>query len=109
MGKLTSARLYLEHTRKVLDYADEDFYTNVSVLLKIHAIAMIPITSYECQCSVSILRLINTPLRSTMGQERLNALSMLHCHTDINICPPKIVEQFAQRHSGCILLVNPLV
>ena len=47
-------------------------------------------------------------MRSTMGQERLNALSMLYCHTDIDISPEEIVDQFAQCHTRCMLQVNPL-
>ena len=91
---------------KALDYADKDFYPNISVLLRI--MATIPVTSCECERSVSILRLIKTLLRSTMGQERLNALSLLYCHSDIDISPEEIVEQFAQRHPRRVLLVNPL-
>ena len=41
-----------------------------------------------------------------MGQERLNALSMLYCHTDIDISPEEIIEQFAQRHPRRMSLVN---
>ena len=37
---------------KAFDYADKDFYPNISILLR--TMAMIPITSCECECFVSI-------------------------------------------------------
>ena len=42
--------------------------------------ATIPVISCECERSISLLGWIKTSLRSTMGQDRLNGLAMLHCH-----------------------------
>ena len=117
MGKQTSARVYIEHTGKgffggrgdyALDYTGKDFYPNISVLLRI--MAMILVTSCECERSVSILRLIKIPLRSTMDQERLMPCQ---CHSAIPTSTSVrkkyiVVEQFAQRQPQRMLLVNPL-
>ena len=43
-----------------------------------------------------MLRLIKSPLKSTMGQERLNGLAM---HRDVQITPEEVVDEFARRHS----------
>ena len=43
-----------------------------------------------------------------MGQEQMNALLMVYCHTDIDISPEEIVEQFAQRYLRRMLLVHLL-
>ena len=61
---------------KTLQFADKDFYPNINVFLRI--MATIPVTSCECERSISFLGWIKTSLRSTMGQDRLNGLAMLH-------------------------------
>ena len=43
-----------------------------------------------------------------MCQERLDAMLILYCNSDIDISPEELVEQFAQHQARCILLVNPL-
>ena len=65
---------------KTLQYADKDFYPNINVLLRI--MATIPVTSCECKRSISLLRLIKTSLRSSMGQDKLNGLA---CFTVIKM------------------------
>ena len=49
--------------------------------------------------SISMLRLIKSPLRSTMGQDRLNGLAMLYYHRDVQITPEEVVDEFARLHS----------
>ena len=78
---------------KTLPYADKDFYPNISVLLRI--MATIPITSCECERSISLLRLIKISLRSTMSQDRLNGLAMLHCHQSTELTPEEVVQEFS--------------
>ena len=56
-----------------------------------------------------MLRLIRTPLRSTMGQVPLNGLAMLFFHREIKISPEQVVEEFARCHPRRMLLyVNQL-
>lgn len=81
---------------KTLQYTDKDFYPNINVLLRI--MATIPVTSCECERSISLLRLIKTSLRSSMGQDRLNGLAMLHCHQNIELTPEEVVQEFALRN-----------
>ena len=83
----------LNTPEKALPHTDRDFFPNIHVLLNI--MASLPVTSCECERSISMLRLIKTPLRSTMGQQRLNGLALLYYHQDIDITPEEVVEEFA--------------
>ena len=67
--------LSLDTPEKVLPYADQDFYPNIQVLIKI--MGTLSVTSCECERSISMLRLVKSPLRSTMTQDRLNAVAMI--------------------------------
>ena len=87
---------------KTLQYADKDFYPNINVLLRI--MATIPVTSCECERSISLLGRIKTSLRSTMGQDWLNGLAMLHCHQNIELMPEEAVQKFALRHPRRMIL-----
>lgn len=60
---------------KTLPYIDKDFYPNIFVIFNIMATR--PVTNCECERSINMLRLIKTPLRSTMGQDRLNGLILI--------------------------------
>ena len=39
---------------------------------------------------------IKTALRSTMGNERLTSLALLHLHRDIEINIPQVINEFAR-------------
>jgi len=61
--------------------------------------ATLPVTSCECECSISVLRLLKTSLRSSIGQERLNGLALLHCHQGTcNLTPEEVVDEFSHCH-----------
>ena len=73
----------LNTPEKVLKNMEKDLYPNIYVLLLLAA--TIPVTSCECERSISMLRLIKAPLRSTMTQERLEynlyiAIRQYHKH-----------------------------
>ena len=88
---------------KALQYADKDFYPNINVLLRIMG-TTIPVTSCECERSISLLRLIKTSLRSSMGQDRLNGLAMLHCHQNVELTPEEVVQEFSLRNPPRMIL-----
>ena len=87
---------------KSLVYADSDFFPNIHTLLCI--MGTLPVTSCECERSISMLKLLKSPLRSTMGQERLNGLAMLYYHRDIEITPDEVVDEFSRCHPRRMLL-----
>ncbi len=60
----------------------------------------LPVTSCECERSISMLKLIKTSLRSSMGQDRLNGLAMLYYHRDIEITSEEVVDEFSSKTDG---------
>ena len=55
----------------------------------------LPVTSAECERSVSRLRYLKTYLRSTTTEDRLNGLAMLYVHRDIPCPIETVVDDFA--------------
>ena len=53
---------------KSLEHADESTSPNIHILL---LTCTLPVTSSECERSISVLRSLKMYLRSTMGQERM--------------------------------------
>ena len=66
---------------KCLVHAAESLFPNVHRLLRL--VCTFPVTSCECECSVSVLRRLKSYLRSTMGQTRLTGLALLHVYTTV--------------------------
>ena len=74
---------------KALPFTDKDFYPNVQTYSQL--MATFHVTSCECECSISLLKLIKTPLGSTMRQD---------CHHDIKVKSGKLVDELAIRHQN---------
>ncbi len=64
----------------------------------------LPVTSCECERSISTLKLIKTSLRSSMGQDRLNGLAMLYYHRDIEITSEEVVDEFSSKTDGIMTI-----
>ncbi len=64
----------------------------------------LPVTSCECERSISMLKLIKTSLRSSMGQDRLNGLAMLYYHRDIEITSEEVVDEFSSKTDGIMTI-----
>ena len=60
---------------------DGNFYPNIQVILKL--LCTLPVTSSECERSLSHIRTLKNYLRSTMGQARLNGLTLMKIHRKI--------------------------
>lgn len=58
----------------------------------------LPVTSVECERSISRLRHLKTHLRSTMQEERLNGLAMSYIHRDISCSAEAVADEFARCH-----------
>ncbi|KAF0764906.1 52 kDa repressor of the inhibitor of the protein kinase-like, partial [Aphis craccivora] len=69
---------------ETLQYCDT-FYPSIKVLLQIFA--TIPITTVTAERSFSSLRLrrLKNYMRSTMSEDRLNGLTVLHIHKHLPI------------------------
>lgn len=85
---------------------DPTYFPNVHTLLRI--VCTLPVTSCSCERSISGLKRLKTYIRSTMGQERLNGLAMMHFHYEIDIDHDAVLDMFARRHSRRMTLLNVL-
>ena len=56
----------------------------------------LPITSCECEKSISALRTLKDYKRSTMVEERLNGLALMQIHQKISPSFKKIINKFAE-------------
>ena len=81
---------------KVLPCTDYDYYTNTCTLIVI--LGTLPVTSCECEQSISMLWLVKTALHSTMTETRLNGLAILQYHRDIPLSADEVVQEFVCRH-----------
>ena len=95
----------LNTPEKVLCHADHDYFPNIRTLIVI--VTTLPVTSCECERSVSMLKRVKTSLRCTMTEDRLNGLAMLQYHRDIPVTSNEVVEEFVRCHPRRLLLTNP--
>ena len=55
----------------------------------------VPVTTCECERSISVIRRLKTYLRSTMTQERFSSLALLHIRREFDHDLDKIIDIFA--------------
>ena len=82
--------------------ASNSMLPNIHQLLRL--ICTIPVTSCEYERSVSVLRRLKTYLRSSMGQERLSGLALMHVHYGMELNLDEIVNIFARKHPRRMVL-----
>lgn len=66
----------------ILSTIDYNMFPNLYKLLQ--AALTIPISSASCERSFSVMRRINTWIRSTMSNDRFSNLSILHIERDLS-------------------------
>ena len=81
-------------------------FPNITVLLQV--LCTLPVTSCTFERSFSGLKRIKTSIRSTMSNERLTSLALLHFHRDIDINIAEVIDKFARRFPRCLQLANIL-
>ena len=81
-------------------------FPNVSTILNI--LQLIPVTSSSVERANSALGFIKSNRRSTMTEERMNALTLLFVHKDIALNLDKVVDMYATKHPRRMLFKNPL-
>ena len=92
MNDSSSLAINLNTPEKVLAHLDKDYFPNIRMLFII--MATLPVTSCECERSISALGLIKTNLRSTMTEDRLNGLVMTYYHHDIELNGEEVVKEY---------------
>ena len=78
------------------------FYPNIKALVTV--VCTLPVTSCSAERSFNGLKRIKTVVRSTMGNERLSSLALLHIHQDIPVDVEEVIDEFARRHPRRIQL-----
>ena len=96
----------LNSPEKGLAHTDHDYFPNIHTLMVI--LATLPVTSCECERSISMLKLVKNPLRSTMTSTRLNGLAMLMYHKDIQVTAEEVVQEYIQLQPRRLLMIDPL-
>ncbi|KAL8564206.1 hypothetical protein ACOMHN_017475 [Nucella lapillus] len=81
---------------EALHHCDSRFYPNLHKLLQL--VCTLPITTSECERSISRLRTLKTYLRSTMGESRLNELALMRIHRHIPVDIGAVVDAFATKY-----------
>lgn len=83
-------------------------YPNITKVL--YLLLLTSVTSSSVERANSYLKFIKNPLRSTMGEDRFNALLLRYVHKDIHIDNHinKIVDKFAVKNPRKMMLLNPL-
>ena len=66
----------------------------------------IPVTTCECERSISIIRRLKTYLRSTMTQKRFSSLALLHARRDFKLDLDAIIDKFATKHPRRMQLID---
>ncbi|XP_028394498.1 52 kDa repressor of the inhibitor of the protein kinase-like [Dendronephthya gigantea] len=67
-------------------------FENIKVILRI--LGTLPITSCECERSISSLRNLKNYLRSTMVEKRLNGFALMKIHQEIVPDVEKVIDKF---------------
>lgn len=80
---------------EALLHCDSRFYPNLHRLLRL--LCTLPITTSECERSISRLRMLKTYLRSTMGKERLNGLALMRIHRNVPVDITAAIDTFSVR------------
>ena len=91
---------------KALKAIDKTFFPNLHTLFRIFC--TLPVTSCECERTISGLRKLKSYMRTTMNQERMNGLLMLHMHYSKELDKQEIINEYARRNPRRMELVDIL-
>ena len=69
-------------------------------------VATWPVTSNSCERSISSLRRLKTYLRSTMTQQRLCGLALLHSHYCVEVNAESVIRRFLELRPRAIVAPN---
>lgn len=84
--------------RHVLKNCDEAIYPTIHRLLRI--LVTLPVSIASSERSFSALRRLKTWLRSTMAEDRLVGLALLHAHREMELDVDKIIDRYAKSNSN---------
>ncbi|XP_062594197.1 zinc finger MYM-type protein 1-like [Saccostrea cucullata] len=82
---------------EVLDNTNSTLYPSISAILMV--LLTMPVATATVERSFSVLKRVKTYLSSTINQERLSSLALLHIHRDVPIEIDAILNDFAAAKS----------
>ena len=80
-------------------------YPNIVCILRL--LLIIPVTTATVERANSAIKLIKTDLRSTMAQDRLNALVLMFVHKDLSVNHERVIDSFANANPRRLLFLDP--
>ena len=93
---------------ETLKQVKERSLSNETVVTALRLLGTVPVTTCECERSVSSLRRLKTYMRSTISQDRLNGLALLHTHRHMSLNIEELVDKFASEQPRRMRLYNIL-
>ena len=78
---------------KTLSLTNKDLYPSTYIIILI--LVTMPSSLATAERSFSVMKRIKNYLRSTMGNDRLSSLALLHVHLEIEIDVERVIELFA--------------
>ena len=89
-----------------LKSCNESMFPNFYCCLRL--LGTVPVTTCECERSISSLRRLKSYMRSTMGEDRLNGLAALHVHKHLPLDLENMIDDFAAMHPRRMMMTNIL-
>ena len=93
MSSLTKA---YDDVQVTLKNTSRELFPHLHQLLRL--VCTFPITTCETERSVRALRRLKTYLRSTMGQERLSSIALIHSNYPMDINYDEVIARFYALH-----------
>ncbi|XP_062508479.1 52 kDa repressor of the inhibitor of the protein kinase-like [Corticium candelabrum] len=90
---------------ETLGAVNEVAYPNIVCILRL--LLIIPVTTATVERANSALKLIKTDLRSTMAEDRLNALVLMFVHKDLSVNHERVIDSFAKAYPRRLLFLDP--
>ena len=78
---------------ETLDYANAELYPGIYLAIK--TLVTYPVTTCVAERNFSGMKRLKTPLRSTMSDERLSSLAVLHVHKHTKVDVDQVISEFA--------------
>ena len=86
--------------------ASPTMFPNTTTIIKL--LLLTSVTSSGVERANSSLRFIKNVYRSTMGEDRFNALMLLYVHKDIELNIDAIIDSYSRKYPRRMLLIDPI-
>ena len=87
---------------ETLDHTNSQFYPSVYIALV--TLLTYPVSTCTAERSFSSVKRVKSRLRSTMTDERLSSIAILHIHKHKNVDIDRLVTEFARVKGGRLAL-----